>query len=143
LGCRTSRGSEYYRGAYMARAIIRITDRVGRVLVKGPLLADGRRPRARIADDANLLHFDAYSYGLWLLKWQWRRDGSATPLQMRAERGRLMDEFETACRAGEEAGLRRLFRRWHMVAGWERIVLRSLGLLRRIRIDPALFREAS
>jgi hypothetical protein len=142
LGCRTIRGSEYYRGAHMPRSIIRITDQISHVLVKGPLMIGGGRPRAQIAETANLLHFDGFSYRVWLLKWQWRRDGTATAVRMREERRKYKDEFDAAYRAQEPGGLQRLFRRRHMVTGWERFVLRSIGLLREIRIDPTLFRGA-
>lgn len=139
LGARTIRGNDYYRGAYMPRALVRVGRPVEWLLIKGPVMADGGRPRAVITDRAELLHFIAPTFADWLLKWERRTDGTAPAARLRPLVREMEAEFLLVSRTGDETRLRALFAEWHLTGRWERLVLRSLGLLRRIDLDQSLF----
>lgn len=140
LGARSIRGDgDYYRGAYMPRAFVRVDRPIERLLVKGPVMADGRVPRAVVTDRAELLHFVAPSYDDWLVKWRRRIDGTATASRSRRAVQEMEEEFRGVFGTGDEARLAALFAEWHLTGRWERLVLRAHGLLRRIRVDHRLF----
>jgi len=136
---RAAMGDEYFRGATAPRPLIRVTDKVESVRVLGPTLAGDLTPRAMVTNHAALLHFDAYDFEVWRLKWKRRLDGTASAERMRPARRRLKRQFDVAFDAGDEQTLQEMFRQWHMATWRERMVLRSLGLLRRISLDQRLF----
>lgn len=139
LGVRTVINGQYYRGASNARYVLRTSAAVDGMEVPRPVIDEDARLEARVASTAALLHFDAYNFEAWKLKWRYRHDGSGTAQEMRPHRVDQSRQITEAMRSGDPDRQRRVFRRLHMLSRWESWVLRSMGLLRRIDVDASLF----
>jgi len=137
--CPTIIDGEYFRGSIMPRAITRLATDAEVLPVSGPVATGRNRPKAQITNRAAVLHFDAYDFDAWHRKWEFRLDGTGRATALRPARRASKAEFDKAHALGDATQLEHLYRRWHMISSWESRVLRSLGLLRTIRIDPALF----
>lgn len=88
-----------------------------------------------------VLHFDCMGYEQWRDKWTSRLNGSAhfDTSRFRSDRLRLLRMFESALQTGSDAVLRDLYRRMYVLSPRQKAVLRSLGFVRRIRLDEEHF----
>jgi hypothetical protein len=88
-----------------------------------------------------MLHFDCWNYSVWERKWKWRYDGTGRSTTLGGERLRQFERFRRMYEQDDEQGLKDYFRELYLVGDEEQIVLKRLGLLRKISIPDALFAE--
>ena len=72
----------------------------------------------------------------WKRKWLRRLDSSGTAAGMRSARTRQLDLFKQA--HGDESKERDLYGRLHKVSERQKQLLLTLGLMKVIRLDPAM-----
>ncbi len=137
---RPFRGKVYLRGHRRGKAIVRV-GAVRTMRVHGPPPSQGA-VRSAAAPSLRVLHFDAGGFRDWLAKWE-NREGYGGRLA--PARRKQTVRFERADRGRgrrRRRRLRRLYRREYMLTERDARVLRALGLVRVINLDPSLFASA-
>lgn len=137
LGVREAQHLGFIKGHQSGKAATRLRAPVEALGCHWPLAPAGTVMRAAILHRAHLLHFDAPDFEAWMNKWICRLDGSArtgASGEMKGSRAQQFEEFTRLYRAGDRAGLRRLYDRLFRIRARERVVLRLLGLLCRVRV---------
>jgi Glycosyl transferase family 2 len=127
---------EYLRGHRMGKAGVRTSADLREMRSHMPVLAAGP-VQGRPLPGAMLLHYDCCSLAAFKRKWTWRLDGSATATDLGPPRRAQLDAF--AAVAGDDRAIQALFRRLYFLSPRERLVLRALGMLTTVRLDPVLF----
>jgi hypothetical protein len=139
LGCRRAfyRG-EYFRGYHGGKSAVRTSADVEAMGLHKPRLAgvglDYEPPRL---GGVKILHYDCCGLDAFRTKWRRRLDGTATAVKMRKNRVRQLQAFEK--RLADEHQLVRLYERLYFLPPYEQRVLRALGLLTTVALDPRLF----
>lgn len=129
--------NEFLRGHIQGKPAIRLDGVVTGVRIHRAVEKDRKRFKKATSSDLRVLHFDSGSLEQW--KTKWRNRGEFARPRNDKHRATQWDEFTRLDRADDQAGLERLYRRYFMIPRHEVPVLRTLGLLRRVRLDPALF----
>lgn len=135
------RGKHLLRGHRKGKAIVR-PGAVPRIRAHGPPpaeLASGGFV-SRPAKDLWILHFDSGSYADWRRKWENRATYADRLSQSRRRQTQRYDRI--ASRGGgrrRRRAMRRLYRREYMLSARDARILRALGMVRRIRLEAALF----
>jgi hypothetical protein len=81
-----------------------------------------------------LLHYDAIGFAHWAEKWRRRTSGAILTPGMSPRRQAQAARLAALVAAGDEAGLRRLFRRFYGLSRGQALLLSALGCL--VRRDP-------
>jgi hypothetical protein len=92
-----------------------------------------------VSKHGRLLHFDAWSFDVWLRKWRARYDGRTAFGRMRSNRVAQGDEIHALLRTNDTEGLRALYPRLYFVEPRVRRKLRLLGLVRHVDISESAF----
>lgn len=134
----------YYLGYPFGKAATRTSAPVDAVGNHLPALETGRPLRIHARHGGTVLHFDCMGYAHWKTKWSRRiNDPSLFDLdRLRDDRKRILDLFRDATERGE-AALRDLYARLYHLPLRERLVLRGLGLVQRIKLNPSWFVASS
>jgi hypothetical protein len=128
---------EFLRGHIQGKPAIRLDGTVTEVRIHRAVGKDPERFRKGRSSGMRVLHFDSGSLDQWKSKWRNRQEFS----RPRSDKHRTeqWDEFERLDSQGDEAGLERLYRDYFMLPKKEIPILRALGLLKRVRLDPTWF----
>ncbi len=138
LGATTGfRQNSFLRGHTKGKPGVRLDGAVRRVTIHQASKVDEDRFVLKNSDTLRVLHFDSGSFEQWLEKWR-NRAGRNRARHGRARRQQL-DRFAKLDAAGDESGLRDFYRASYMLPRRELPVLMALGLVRRVRLDPAWF----
>lgn len=98
-----------------------------------PNLEEESRAQTLSPDDGYVLHFDCCGLDSFRTKWRRRFEGVAPLNRMRESRSRQGEELKR--RMGDEGKVKELYERLYFLSGHERLMLRALGLLKKIDID--------
>lgn len=127
----------FFRGHTQGKPAVRLDGVVTAVKIHRAVEMDKSRFTKKISEGMRVLHYDAGSFDQWLAKWR-DRAGFARDRHSKGRRAQW-DEFARLDRAGDEPGLRRLYKGYYMLPKREVPILRAMGLLRRVRLDPDWF----
>ncbi len=128
---------EYFRGHVASKSAVRVKPSlVGHYGIHAPLTSQD--VTTQYMESIELLHFDCVSVKEWKFKWNRRLDGTGLALEMRDNRREQMRLYEEAVKGGEET-LVSLFIKMHGVRKIERPLFFLLGMLKRVKINEALF----
>ena len=141
LGARAPfRGGVYLRGHRKGKALVRVGAFTS-MRAHGPTPSQLRAAEVRttVSRKVRILHYDAGTFAEWRAKWGNRsayRGGSRARRRQTERFDRIVARPRKRRR---ERGLRRLYRREYMLTGRDARILRAVGLLHRIEVDPDLF----
>ena len=141
MGCRRAFKYGYFRAHITGKTATRACSAVAQIGIQSPIAQAGVEFRVEVSANAFLLHFDCCTFEDWKLKWMRRINGTATVSQIREERVWQLNDFLAAYRTNSEAQLLLAYQRQCIFPTYEKIVLVSLGLLRRVRQKTDVFRE--
>lgn len=132
------RGRRLLRGHLRGKPIVTLDGSVPDIWVHGPSFRDARRWNVTMVKSTHLcvLHFDAGSFEQWRAKWDQRIDDPQVHDRPSRARRRQAVRYE---RARAEDRLRRLYRREYMLSRRDATVLRGVGLVHKVVLDPRLF----
>jgi hypothetical protein len=138
LGCRNAfyRG-EYFRGHLVSKSAVRVNSSITRMGIHLPE-AGANAVKAMLTKKIVLLHFDSHDFDRWRLKWEQRSSGQTKVVRIRSNRQHQLEVFTRARQQGD-AALRRLYRQLCCIPAREILILRLLGMLETVRLDPRLF----
>jgi Glycosyl transferase family 2 len=138
LGCKSAfYHHEYFRG-HQCKTALRTCANIKSMGIHEPV-RDEERPFEIVRTlNIKLLHYDACALTKWIKKWSRRLDGTIISPGLRPNRKLQRDEIDQAFRQGEGKTIE-LYKKLHFVTRRQQIVLRSLGLLKSIRIKKSLF----
>lgn len=135
------RTGKLFRGHRRGKALVRF-GAIKTMRVHGPTLgtlASGRIA-SETADDLWILHYDAGSFDEWFTKWQ---NFAVYGDHVGPMRIRQSQRFAAAAalpkRRERMKALRQLYRREYMLRPQDEKILRELGLVRTVALDPDLF----
>lgn len=98
-----------------------------------PNLEEESRAQTLSPDDGYVLHFDCCGLDSFRTKWCRRFEGTATASRMRESRSRQGEELKR--HMGDEGKVKELYERLYFLSRYERLVLRTLGLIKKVEID--------
>lgn len=124
---------EYFRAHTASKVAVRLNSRIKQMGIHGP---ERQRMSEVKTQDIILLHYDCIGIEDWKRKWLRRLDSSGTAAGMRSARTRQLDLFKQA--HGDESKERDLYGRLHKVSERQKQLLLTLGLMKVIRLDPAM-----
>lgn len=130
-------GSDFLRGHVKGKPAVRMDGVVSRLRLHEADQYDEALFRAGTSEGIDVLHYDSGSFDDWCTKWR-NRDGFGRTGH-KGSRLEQWDEFARLDALGDEVGLRDLYRRYFMIPAEELPVLRSIGLVQRVDLDPAWF----
>jgi len=138
LGCnRSFFQGQYFRGHNTSKRAFALNGKVSEAGIHGPIQANEdavwKATRA-----IRLLHYDCVGFDNWRTKWSRRLDGTGYASQIRPHRAEQFRLFREAFEQGEEE-LLCLYERLYLIPWSEKLVLRALGLLKTITLNPATF----
>jgi hypothetical protein len=138
LGCSHSFfQGEYFRAHTASKMIVRIAPTIAKYTIHNAEKSDGEL-LVEYTNSIELLHYDCIGLPNWKMKWDRRLDGSGRATQMRANRQSQLSLYREAKFSGERQ-LSLLYRRLYFISTRERLILYSIGLLKRINLRRALF----
>lgn len=130
----------YFRGHSTGKTAVRVRSPftgIGIHVPTGPKTTTLHR-----STGAFILHFDSCTLEEWTTKWRRRYCGTGVALRMRGHRKRQFTDFIAAYESGSPARLLGLYERQCISSENEKRMLRALGLLRRVDLDTAKFKES-
>ena len=139
LGCGRAFRNGYLKAHTQGKSAVRVDAAISSMGVHAPRPAPGKPLRSRISTNTYLLHFDCCTFDDWVTKWRSRCDGTATVNPMTPERRQQMMDFISASESGEHSRLKALYSEQYSISPYEKLILRALGLLRRVKIDSGRF----
>ena len=138
LGCsRMIFRNEYFRGHTASKVAVRLSAAIQTHGVHGPKKYDRKTTSFENTHEISLLHFDCVGFDSWNRKWGGRYDGTSLTVTMRENREQQLQAYIRATEAGRYAQAK-LYRRLHIITGYEKGVLFLLGMLRRLRMKQSL-----
>jgi Glycosyl transferase family 2 len=137
LGCKSAfYNGEYFRG-HQCKTALRTCTHVKGMGVHEPV-KDWDRPFEIVKmRNIKLLHYDAWAFTSWVKKWSRRVDRTILA-EFGVNRRQQLEEIDQAFRQGEGKMIE-VYKKMHFVSPRQQIVLRSLGLLKKIRIKKSFF----
>jgi hypothetical protein len=88
-----------------------------------------------VANDAVILHYDAFSYEAWFQKWQKRVDGSGLSTLMHKERNQQLIDFNEHYETNDVNSLKSLYRKIYFIKSKDYSLLKLLGFVRKITLN--------
>jgi Glycosyl transferase family 2 len=144
LGCKgVFQEGYYFRGHPYGKSAIRTNTDIQSVDIHYPIIAEGKKVKAKKFRQATLLHFDCCSFKTWKRKLIRRYEGTTTFPNMRSDRKKQLAKFAEVYESGNNTQLRELYHQQYLLSNYERKALGMLGLLKRIQLDPKLFQKHS
>jgi hypothetical protein len=139
MGCHRAFKYGYFRGHTIGKTATRVLSSVASLEIHLPIARDGRELRITTSSDAFTLHFDCCTIADWKLKWKRRLEGTGLASRMRESRRRQFSDFFAAYQSGSEARMVLEYRQQWIISSYEKMILRGLGLLRRVRLRDGVF----
>jgi hypothetical protein len=138
LGCsRAFYQNEYFRGHTVSKVAVKLSSRIQTHGVHGPKQYDRKTTSFENTNEVALLHFDCVGFDSWNRKWGGRANGSCISVTMRENREQQLQAYIEVTKAGRLAQVE-LYKRLHIITGYEKGVLFLLGMLKRVRIKQSL-----
>jgi hypothetical protein len=142
LGCKSAiYENRYFRGHGGSKSLVRMSA-VGKIHEygsHGPRRHD-RSLKKKQTSKIELLHYDCIGIENWSQKWEQRTSGSVVSRRMKKNRRMQVDAYLQAKKRGPDA-LAALYNSMFVIPPREMKILNRLGMVKRIELDPALFRE--
>ena len=107
-----------------------------------PLPKKHSTPVINVSQQFYVLHYDCMGFESWEIKWGNRLKGSANfdTNQFSSYRNSILNRFKNHL---ENETLKHLYKNFYYLNRYEKLVLQTTGLLRKIHHDPALFEAPS
>jgi hypothetical protein len=133
LGCQGAfYHGEYFRGHTAGKAATRTSADVSVLHIHEPIMDDGTRSAFIPVENGYVLHYDCCGVKAFRSKWSRRFDGTETVARLRENRKRQGKAVER--HVHDDKRLTRLFEELYFLSSYEQLVLRLLGLVRRVRV---------
>jgi len=130
----------YFRAHSAGKSIIRTNAKIDQIGIHEPVAKKGFKLNYMFVSDAHLLHFDCCNFDSWKLKW-FKRYNEIVPLNEICEReAKLLKDFTKSYKSGDSTKIYKLFKKQYFIHPIKKMILRSLGLLKRIKLDKKLFK---
>lgn len=131
---------EYFRGHLNSKAAIRISDNIAKLGIHHAEYKNEDLVTVTVTDKITLLHFDCIGVEDWKVKWSGKANVSSPEKLNRLRKGRMkqLEYFQKAEKDNEES-LINAYTKLHFIPSHEKLILKSLGILRSIAIDRSLF----
>jgi len=126
----------FFRGHVSGKAIVKPNGVVRRMGIHRPREVDEERFRREPSGSMWVLHFDAASFDDWKRKWRGRSEFVGHGY---SDRQYQWDEFVRLDEQQDDDGLLELYKKLYMLPKREIPFLRMLGMVRKIKLDPAWF----
>jgi hypothetical protein len=142
FGCKSAiYENRYFRGHGGSKSLVRMSaaGKIHEYSSHGPRRYD-RSLKKRRTSKIELLHYDCIGIENWMEKWNLRTSGSLRSTRMGRARRLQCDSYLKAKENGADA-LSALYNGTFVIPPREVKLLGRLGMVRRIELDPALFRE--
>lgn len=130
--------NEYFRGHTASKVAVKIGSNIRIHGVHGPREYDRATITIVNTCDIALLHFDCVGFDSWNAKWGGRHDSSCNSTTMRENRQHQLEAYGHAKSRNMDA-LTKLYKRLHIIHGYEKGILFMLGMLTRVSVDRGLF----
>lgn len=138
MGCRRAFENGYLKAHSAGKSAVRVEIEGLRMGIHAPT-SEQKSLRILKCKDAYLLHYDCCTFDDWMNKWKRRYDHTRIALEMREERREQFARFIEAFESGTVSKLRSTYRNQYFLTGFQKRILLSLGLLRRIEIGKNAF----
>ena len=126
----------FLRGHVSGKAIVKPNGVVREMGIHHPWAVDEEKFRKARSGTMWVLHYDAASFDDWKRKWRGRTEFGGHNSK---DRQYQWDEFSRLDEQQDEDGLLEFYKSLYMLPKREIPFLRMLGLLRKIKLDPAWF----
>jgi len=130
-------GKRFLRGHTSGKIAVKLDGVVSRVLLHQPTIYDEQEMRSVTSSRLWVLHYDAGSFDQWYDKWHDRSGFEQSGF--RGHRMKHLKRFRKLDRAGDTAGLKKMYRDSHMLPKWQLPILQRLGLVRRVKLPKKNF----
>lgn len=139
LGCSNAFfGNSYFRGHGASKMAVRITPEIKQYGIHSAKKHHGMLAVEK-SEKLQLLHFDCVDFSTWMRKWKRRVDGTGTSNTLGKHRQKQLALYRQA-KGGGQKELFTLFKRLYHLPKKEQVILRVLGMLTTVKIDPDLFK---
>ncbi len=139
-GCRVARRpGSYFHGHTKGKAGVRLSSRIARLSLHRPRMEASRALGKLVHPSGHVLHYDGCTFERWFAKWQARYEDPTRPRQIDRRRMAQLQRFADCLEGREGGSLEELYQREYSITPRDQRVLDALGLLRRLRLSPALF----
>lgn len=132
----------YFNGHAAGKSIVNANSKIKMVGIHEPVPRPGNSLNYSFPSNGYLLHFDSCSFSEWRKNCIRKYDGTVIAIAMKKKGVEIFEKFVDAYKKGDEERIRNIYAEKYFISSYKKIIFRSLGLLRRIRVDKKLFLEA-
>ena len=129
----------YFSGHATGKSIVSTGARIKNIGMHEPISKDGHNLSIAFSKEILLLHFECRNFKDWIKKWEKVCNNPKDTVGYDYERVPFLKEFIIAHKNNDAKRLARLYRSIYFISWDKKLILRSLGLLKRIRLDKKLF----
>lgn len=135
-------GKNFLNGHQMGKSATRTSAGISSIKCHLPEPAESTSPGMKVSQRFYVLHYDCMGFESWKNKWNSRLTGAANfdTRQFSAYRNSILKDFK---KHSNDGSLLNLYKNFYHLNNYEKVILRSTGLLRKIQHDPALFETNS
>lgn len=132
-------GKNFLRGHQAGKTATRTSAQINSIKCHLPDPAKNTFPGMKVSQRFYVLHYDCMGFESWKNKWEMRLNGTANfdTRQFSAYRNSILKDFEMH---SNEGSLLDLYKNFYHLNSYERLLLKSAGLLRKISHSPDLFK---
>lgn len=138
LGSNQASKEPYIYGHIKGKSAIRMNAKIETLRPHFPIPEECTYPNLSVSKSFKLLHFDCLGFESWKKKWINRIDHNLWTEKISADRLKLHNSFAEAYKKGS---IKDLYRDLYFINDFEKTLLRSLGLLKKIELNENLFKR--
>jgi len=141
LGSKNALRKKFLFGHVNGKAAIRTSAAIEKVYCHLPKPKDGETLGLIVSDSYFLLHYDCMGFTSWKYKWSNRINGDHKFTHGRLSKFRVDLEKEIENALSDDNKLKSLYKNLYTFSSYEYFLLKSLGLIRKVVINPKLFEK--
>ncbi|WP_340106392.1 glycosyltransferase family 2 protein [Rhodohalobacter sp. 8-1] len=132
-------GRIFLHGHQVGKSATRTSAKISSIKCHLPEPAEHSVPEMKVSERFYVLHYDCMGFESWKNKWTSRLTGASNfdTRQFSAYRNSILEDFK---KHSDEGSLLDLYKNFYHLNSFEKFLLRSTGLLKKIRHNPALFK---